>query len=318
MSSSLSALLAGFKYPDPDSHKNQNGKLLIIGGSDLFHSASKWSLDVASKFVDMVFYSSVEENNKLIKEVKKNFWNGIVIKREDIESYIKEADVILIGPGMTRTNIIKSIFTGNRDKRKKFLDPARKITADQIDWQNDTYGITNFLLQKYPDKKWVIDAGALQMVEPSLLNSNMIITPHHRELSRVVNKTDLDDRSKNLIKKGQDLGQHKPSLLKVWKKLNKPTIVLKGKVDLIIDDSRVVSIKGGNAGMTKGGTGDVLAGMIAAFYCTNNATTSAKLGSYFNKLAGDELYKKSGPFFNSSDLVEIIPQVVWRETQLAK
>jgi NAD(P)H-hydrate repair Nnr-like enzyme with NAD(P)H-hydrate dehydratase domain len=47
--------------PQKDSHKGQNGKLLLIGGSELFHAASKWSLDVASKIVDMVFYSSVNK-----------------------------------------------------------------------------------------------------------------------------------------------------------------------------------------------------------------------------------------------------------------
>ena len=45
--------------PGKDSHKGQNGKLLVIGGSNLFHSASMWSLEVASRIVDMVFYSSV-------------------------------------------------------------------------------------------------------------------------------------------------------------------------------------------------------------------------------------------------------------------
>jgi NAD(P)H-hydrate repair Nnr-like enzyme with NAD(P)H-hydrate dehydratase domain len=86
----------------PESHKGENGKLLIIGGSHLFHAASKWSLDIASKFVDMVFYASTPENNQLIKEAKQNFWNGIVVPRAELENYLKEADCILIGPGMER------------------------------------------------------------------------------------------------------------------------------------------------------------------------------------------------------------------------
>ena len=39
----------------------------------------------------------------------------------------------------------------------------------------------------------------------------------------------------------------------------------------------------GNAGMTKGGTGDVLAGLVAALYCKNEAFLSACAGSYINK-----------------------------------
>ena len=47
--------------PSSSSHKGENGKLLIIGGSVLFHAASLWALQVASRIVDMVFYSSVPQ-----------------------------------------------------------------------------------------------------------------------------------------------------------------------------------------------------------------------------------------------------------------
>src|SRR3989344_9574025 len=96
LSPDISDQLRKITPPDPYSHKGQNGKLLIIGGSELFHAASKWSLDIASKFVDMVFYSSVPSNNKLIAEAKGNFWNGIVVPRKEIDHYINEADCILI------------------------------------------------------------------------------------------------------------------------------------------------------------------------------------------------------------------------------
>ncbi|PWU23347.1 hypothetical protein C5B42_03265, partial [Candidatus Cerribacteria bacterium 'Amazon FNV 2010 28 9'] len=88
----------------PSSHKGQNGKVMLIGGSDLFHAASRWSLDVVSAMVDMVFYSSVPENNELIREAKKNFWDGVIVPRGQIENYIEEADVVLIGPGMERAS----------------------------------------------------------------------------------------------------------------------------------------------------------------------------------------------------------------------
>src|SRR6266700_278344 len=89
--------------PPPDSHKGQNGKLMVIGGSHLFHAASLWALNIASKVVDMVFYSSVPENNQIVHELKKEFRNGIVVPRWEIESYIEEADAVVIGPGMLRT-----------------------------------------------------------------------------------------------------------------------------------------------------------------------------------------------------------------------
>src|SRR3989344_5034505 len=98
--------LQQLKLPDPTSHKGQNGKLLIIGGSQLFHAASKWSLDVASRLVDMVFYSSVPSNNDLLKQAKGEFWNGIVLPRGQTEPYLQESDVVLIGPGMERSRLV--------------------------------------------------------------------------------------------------------------------------------------------------------------------------------------------------------------------
>jgi hydroxyethylthiazole kinase-like uncharacterized protein yjeF len=249
-------LLKGIYIPAPDSHKGQNGKLLIIGGSQLFHAASKWSLDVASKIVDMVFYSSVPENNELIQTAKQNFWNGIVIHRDEIEKYIEEADCILIGPGMDRSE--------------------------------ETKQTTNELIKNQPDKKWVIDAGALQMIDINLLNENHIITPHQKEFE-------------SLKEKGFSI------------KNFKGTMLLKGKSDLVKQKNNQLKIEGGNAGMTKGGTGDVLAGLVAALYCKNNAFTSASTGSYVCKKAGDKLFEKVGPYFNSSDLVEAIPKVLWSE-----
>ena len=257
--------------PPENSHKGQNGKLLIIGGSQLFHAASKWSLDIASKIVDMVFYSSVPSNNKIfskflniekkqIEEAKTNFWNGIVVEQKNIHHYIEEADAILIGPGMERNKITKKLV--------------------------------NKLLKKYPHKKWVIDAGALQMVDPSLLKTEHIITPHHQEIRILTNK----DSSFN------------PENYQA-----EPTCLLKGQVDTVLTKNKKIEIPGGNAGMTKGGTGDVLAGLIAAFYCKNEAVASAVIASHINKKAGDELYKKVGPHYNASDLVEKIPEVLWSE-----
>ena len=257
--------------PPDNSHKGQNGKLLIIGGSQLFHAASKWSLDIASKIVDMVFYSSVPSNNKIfskflnnenkqLEEAKTNFWNGIVVEQKDIHYYIKEADAILIGPGMERNKI--------------------------------TEKLVNKLLKKYPHKKWVIDAGALQMIKPSLLKTEHIITPHHQEIKILANKNPEFNPEKYQAQ---------------------ATCLLKGQVDTVLTKANKIKIPGGNAGMTKGGTGDVLAGLVAAFYCKNEAVASAVIASYINKKAGDELYKKVGPHFNASDLVEKIPEVLWSE-----
>lgn len=264
MPQALKLALEKLALPESKSHKGQNGKLLIIGGSNLFHAASKWSLDVASKIVDMVFYSSVPSNNKLIEQAKEKFWNGIVIERKHIKNYIDEADAILIGPGMDR-----SFYT----KR-----------------------LTNSLIKKYPNKKWVIDAGALQTIDANLLNSNHIVTPHHQEMALLQEKSPLFDE------KNYQAGCF---------------CLLKGPVDKIFtpNNKQATEVAGGNAGMTKGGTGDVLAGLLTAIYCKNDALDACLIASYVNKKAGEMLFDKQGPYFNSSDLVEMIPQALWQTTK---
>lgn len=239
--------------PARDSHKGQNGRLLIIGGSELFHAASLWALEVASRIVDLVHYCSVPENNQL---VKSEFRNGIVVERGDIDAYMAEDDCVLIGPGMTR---------------------------DQ-----ETKELTDRLLKKYPQKQWVIDAGALQMMDIVLIPKNAILTPHHGEFAHVFGDADVESTAKK----------------------HQCIILLKGQKDIASDGKEIRIIEGGNEGMTKGGTGDVLAGLIAALACKNDSYLATIAGSFINKKAGDVLYKSVGPFFNASDLAAQIPKTM--------
>lgn len=266
------------------SHKGQNGKVMVIGGSELFHAASRWALDVVASMVDMVFYSSVPLNNDLIREAKGEFWSGVIVPRGEIENYLSEADVVLIGPGMTRQTLTDLSYTQLSDQ----------------DWNANTYKITNYLLQRYSRKKWVIDAGALQMVDPSLLQEQMICTPHQGEFAQLAQKVQLSLSSDSM----QDTKQLSATLGDV-------TIVHKGNVDFVCQGGKGQAVSGGNAGMTKGGTGDVLAGLIAGLYTMSDDPFSVGvIGSYVNKVAGDQLFAQVGPFFPTQQLVLQIPKVL--------
>ncbi|MCL4419259.1 hypothetical protein M1146_04110, partial [Patescibacteria group bacterium] len=189
------SLLKQLYRPSLSSHKGQNGKLLIVGGSHLFHSASLWSLQVASHIVDMVFYSSVPENNRIVEEAKGEFRNGIVVRRNDLDNYIKEADCILIGPGMVRSEQ-KIEDTGYQIGSLEEID---KIENEGI----QTYYITKYLLNKFNDKKFVIDAGALQMLNPEwLLNleETPILTPHKKEFERLFGEN-VDTADEGILEK---------------------------------------------------------------------------------------------------------------------
>jgi NAD(P)H-hydrate repair Nnr-like enzyme with NAD(P)H-hydrate dehydratase domain len=288
--------------PPADSHKGQNGKLLVIGGSHLFHAASLWSLTVASRIVDLVHYCSVPENNEIVEKAKAEFRNGIVVPRNDVEEYVKEDDVILIGPGMTRDEETKSLTDG--------------------------------LLQKFPEKQWVIDAGALQMMDVNLIPKNAILTPHQMEFEGLVTRMmnaevtneNLDPSSVGMsnasinkdTKQPREAGQnfvgspHSEVDKVVHNFADKYDciVLLKGSSDIACSPSECQLIEGGNAGMTKGGTGDVLAGLIAALACKNDPFLATIAGAFINKKAGDALYKKVGPFFNATDLANEIPVVM--------
>lgn len=280
----------------PDSHKGQNGRLLVIGGSELFHASIFWSAQVASKIVDLVHFTSpANENNDLVRQkIKAKFWEGIVVDFSGVEEYIKEDDCILIGPGMTRTD-------GARTQSSK-LKTQNLDTATEI---NNTKAIVNDLLKKYPEKRWVVDGGALQEVDPDLLNGNIIITPHQGEWAGLVAKTQSSP-----LRQGFE-GQAELKTLEITEfslSHKNVTILLKGQRDLVCRGDEVVEVAGGNPGMTKGGTGDVLAGLVAALYCKNEAYISGQIASYVNKKAGEELAKKVGHYFNAGDLVGQAPK----------
>ena len=267
--------------PGKNSHKGENGKLLVIGGSELFHSASLWALEVASRIVDMVFYSSVPVNEAIVRKQKERFHDGIIVPKNKLPEYIEEADCVLIGPGMERSRIrgIKAI---------KLLKDLRAFAPKELMEKGETGLLVNYLLKKYPNKKWVVDGGALQVMDKNLLNEKMIITPHHQEYKILFGSEPIEPAAK---KYGC-------------------TIVLKGKEDLICQGDKLVINQTGNEGMTKGGTGDVLAGLVAALYCKNEAFLAASCGAYLNGLAGDRLYKQVGRYFNASDLVKEISRVM--------
>lgn len=251
MNTDVDKYLQQIVLPKSDSHKGENGRVLVIGGSELFHAASFWAAAMASKIVDMVHFSSPTLiNNELMRaRAKEKFWEGIVVPWEEIAHYIEEDEVILIGPGMERG------------------EETRKIVND--------------LLKKYPEKRWVVDGGALQEVDPSLLNENMIVTPNVRER--------------------EILGERIPRGV---------TILFKGPVDLVTQNDEKIEVTGGSAGMTKGGTGDVLAGLVAGLYAKSPAISACVVASTANKRAGEALEKKVGPFFGAGELIPEVQKVL--------
>ncbi len=286
--------------PPKGSHKGQNGKLLIIGGSHLFHAASLWALTVASRIVDLVHYSSVPENNELVVKAKEKFRNGIVAPRGEVESYIEEDDCILIGPGMVRPHGLDAPHSTLEVQNTIQIQNLNELSEIQEEGQQ-TAALTNYLLAKHPNKQWVIDAGALQTLDVAVIPKNAILTPHRREFDGLWNKFHTLNAT---YQRESILDEERVHL---FANEYRCIVLLKGQKDIASNGKEMREIIGGNAGMTKGGTGDVLAGLIAALACKNDPFLAAIAGSFINKKAGDALYSRVGPYFNATDLVNQIP-----------
>lgn len=329
----LTSYLHQIVQPEFTSHKGENGKVLIIGGSDLFHAASQWAFKVVSRFVDMTFYTSVVENNDLIRDAKFYGHDGVVIPRSEFRSYLEEADAVLIGPGMRRDQ--PSRFSASQLSSLEWND------LSPLDWEYDTQAVTSVVLRHYPQKKWVIDAGALQVVELDWLPPQSTLTPHPAELRRLLAKIPQDWSSifaamrfglEKLVQQHSRpyVHSYQPQLFSreqlqpflesklqtqlqlLSQDLHSANIIVKGPVDLLWNNREMVAIFGGNAGMTKGGTGDVLAGLTTAFMAKSPAFASLVTASYLNKLTAHSLYQQQGIMYNTSDVVEKLP-IVWHQ-----
>jgi len=251
--------------PSGNSSKGQNGQVAIIGGSKLFHGAPLLALTTASRLADMTFFASPEPSvGEIAEKVKSDLLSFIWIPWEEREDYIAKSDAVLIGSGMMRYK--KESNDGGGEE-------TREITRD--------------LLSKFPDKKWVIDAGSLQMIEKEWIPKGAILTPNLKEYQRLFG--DLDPSAAS-------------------QKFN-CVIVQKLPVTTVCSPAQCTEIKGGNAGLTKGGTGDVQAGLTVGLLAKNDPFLAAAAASYIVKKAGDELYKKVGTAYNADDLAGAIPLV---------
>ena len=247
--------------PVAESHKGQNGRMLVIAGSERFHGALLLAVQTASRLVDMVYVHSTKENLNLIKKLRSEVATFIAVSEKELQRTIELVDAILIGPGLPECG--------------------------------ETIALVHNILSEYPEKKTIVDATAIWHVKPGCLHENCIVTPHSREFENVF---------------GVDATE--ANVLAMAKKYN-GIVTLKGKVDYISDGKVLYENHTGNVGMTKGGTGDVFAGTIAALATVNDTLTATLAGAHLVGLAGDVLYQKKGTFYNAEDVIESLGEV-WK------
>lgn len=280
--------------PHADSHKGQNGTLLVIGGSPLFHGAGRLTaeggqqtletlnqaINFGSKYTDYVIFCSTKENIEYLKTRQDAF---IGISRDSLPDYLPKADAIVIGTGMMRE-----------------VEPADQSTKDE---PAVTKELTQHIL--HSGKKAVLDAGSLQVITPEDISnkSHLIITPHRTEMANLfsLSADDLFLKQNASSEEIKRVGEKVYELAKAYE----ITILLKGPIDVIANQTKWYFSPGGDPAMTKGGTGDVLAGVTGALYTkVQDPLLAAIAGSYITKRAGEYLRNTSGQFFNATDLAQ--------------
>lgn len=147
-------------------------------------------------------------------------------------------------------------------------------------------------------KQMVIDADGLNILSKNTawlkLVDKGVLTPHPKEFERLFGEYDNDfDR----LYKAIDLSKEYPFV-----------IVLKGHYTLIAFKGKGYFNTTGNAGMAKGGSGDVLTGIITSLISQGYEEFEASvLGVYLHGLAGDlSLKKQSVESMLATDLIENI------------
>ncbi|MCQ2056037.1 MAG: NAD(P)H-hydrate dehydratase [archaeon] len=255
------------RYPIPkcDSHKGQNGKLLIIGGGPYVGApvmAGMAALRVGADIVDIatpeIAYNSISGMSPLliVHKLDGNYLTRTSL--EKVKCLTKNCSAVLIGPGL-----------GQNEETRLFL----------LDFLRFYNGPT------------VIDADGISMLKGMMLSKSVLYTPHCREFRDLVD--------------GKDVSVEEAAII------TGSVIVLKGKIDIISDGRRTRRNITGTPAMTVGGTGDVLAGVIAGLVAKGMSYFNAGcLGAYLCGKAGEKSFNEFSYGLLATDIVDNIARVL--------
>jgi NAD(P)H-hydrate epimerase len=194
------------------------------------------------------------------------------------------------------------------DVNKNFLSKSADLSkftsigcGPGIGEQARTFEFVEALL-RYNDQPMVLDADALNIISAyphlkELLHANSILTPHPGEFKRLAGEW-ADD----------------------WEKLQKQiafskqynvVVVLKGaNTSVSTPTGKVYFNSTGNPGMAKGGSGDVLTGILTALLAQGYSTIHAGIiGVFVHGWSGDYAAAKMGETgITAGDIVNALPQ----------
>ncbi|MBI2142866.1 NAD(P)H-hydrate dehydratase [Candidatus Woesearchaeota archaeon] len=263
------------KRRKPTSHKGDNGKVLVVAGS-IDYAGAAYLAGMAA------FRSGVD---------------AVVVAAPEKVAWA----INCLSPDFITTKFKGDFFTAAAIK--EIVKMSRKFDAtligNGIGKNVQTLKFAAAVCRGIKGSK-VIDADAISSVRMQDVQ-NAIFTPHHGEYGVLLRNS----RCSNDLRQVQRIIGSNVLLVKGY------TAVAKQHLDAIISKNRIAYSRTGNAGMTVGGTGDVLAGLAAGILAQGkDLFKAAAAAAYVNGKAGDMLLRKYGYGFTASDLVEKLPVVL--------
>ena len=259
------------------SRKGDNGIVLVVGGSYIYHGAPILSSIAALRCGTDLVYTSVPKIN--VTPTRAISPNLIVIP--------------LVDQKLTRGAVNKLVGALPRN-----LDSATIGMGLAIQEKNALLLLVKSLLDR--DVRLSLDASALiPEVLPLLANKNVVVTPHAGEFKRLFGESPSNSKTERI------------RLVEKNAKKYGITILLKGETDVISNGSTTYQKKKKIPAMTVGGTGDVLSGLVAGMLSKNrNPLESAAAATFINGLIGKAVQKKLGLHITPMDLLDEIPTVM--------
>ncbi len=256
------------------SRKGENGRVLVIGGSYLYHGAPILSSIAALRSGADLVYTCVPKIN--VVSTRAFSPNLIVLPLVDAKltrgavqkllgNIPKELDSATIGMGL-----------GIQDRE------AMKI-----------------LIKSLLDRAVMLSLDASSLIPdilPEIKDKNVVVTPHSGEFKRLFGEMPPENVKKRSI------------MVQKYAKDNGVTILLKGPTDVVSNGKQTYLNPKNLAAMTVGGTGDVLSGVVAAMLAKNKDPLEAASAAVFvNGKAGYLAQKSYGLHILATDLLEFIP-----------
>ena len=263
---------------DPNAHKGDFGKILLLCGSKGYTGAAALAAMGALRSGSGLVYHAVPECIYAVEAVKLN--EAIVLPLPDkdgklsenavveIQNLMSKMDAILVGPGL-----------GNSDSTKE---------------------IVCNVLQNY-NGPVVVDADGINVLQGHMdilrgRTSPTILTPHLGEFRRFTGENEVDP-IQSAVNLASRLGA---------------VVLLKGHETVITDGSVVYVNHTGNPGMAVGGSGDVLAGIIVSLIGQGiPILDAAAAGAWLHGAAGDLCAAEIGQYgMLPTDMLQVLPRLM--------